>query len=76
MIAPQNLLTTLLVDDEEIVLETGAKKLERLGYRVIEAGSGMGAINIYKDKMEEIDMVILDMIMPEMDGGKTYETMK
>jgi PAS domain S-box-containing protein len=68
--------TILLVDDEEIVLETGAKMLERLGYRVIEAGSGMGAINIYKDKMEEIDMVILDMIMPEMDGEKTYETMK
>ena len=57
-------------------METGTKMLERLGYRVLEAGSGMDAINIYKDKMEAIDMVILDMIMPKMDGGKTYEKIK
>ena len=50
--------------------------LETLGYRVFEAGSGMAAINIYKDKMEAIDMVILDMIMPMMNGGKTYEKIK
>ncbi len=68
--------TILLVDDEEIVLETGAKMLETLDYRVLEAESGMAAINIYKDKMEVIDMVILDMIMPMMDGGKTYEKIK
>ncbi len=69
-------VTILLVDDEGIVLETGAKMLETLGYRVLEAGSGMAAINIYKDKMEAVDMVILDMIMPMMDGGKTYEKIK
>ncbi len=68
--------TILLVDDEEIILETGAKMLETLGYRVLEAGSRMAAINIYKDKMEAVDMVILDMIMPMMDGGKTYEKIK
>ena len=68
--------TILLVDDEEIVLKICEKMLERLGYRVLKAGSGMEAINIYKDKMEAIDMVILDMIMPNMDGGKTYEKMK
>jgi PAS domain S-box-containing protein len=68
--------TILLVDDEEIVLEAGTKMLERLGYSVLEARSGMTAINIYKDKMKAIDMIILDMIMPKMDGGKTYEKLK
>ena len=68
--------TILFVDDEEIVLDTGARMLEKLGYRVLEAESGMTAINVYKNNIEEIDMVILDMIMPKMDGGKTYEKIK
>lgn len=68
--------TILLVDDDEIALEAGTKMLERLGYSVLEAGSGMEAINIYRDKMKAIDMIILDMIMPKMDGGKTYEEIK
>lgn len=65
-----------MVDNEEIVLETGARMLERLGYRVLSAGSGMEAINVFKNRRKEIDMVILDVIMPKMDGGKTYEKIK
>jgi CheY-like chemotaxis protein len=68
--------TILLVDDEEIVLETGVKMLERLGYSVIKAGSGIEAVEVYKDNKEAIDLVILDMIMPDVGGGETYDKMK
>jgi two-component system cell cycle sensor histidine kinase/response regulator CckA len=67
--------TILLVDDEEIVLETGVKLLERLGYSVLKAGSGIEAVEVYKNNKEAIDLVILDMIMPEMGGGETYGKM-
>jgi PAS domain S-box-containing protein len=68
--------TILLVDDEEMVLETGVKMLERLGYNVLKAGSGIEAVEVYKDNKEAIDLVILDMIMPGMGGGETYDKMK
>jgi two-component system cell cycle sensor histidine kinase/response regulator CckA len=68
--------TILLVDDEEIVLETGVKLLERLGYSVLKAGSGIEAVEVYKNNKEAIDLVILDMIMPEMGGGETFGKMK
>ena len=58
----------LIVDDEEMVLETVTRMLERLGYSVLEAGSGMAAIDVYKEKMKKIDLIILDMIMPKMDA--------
>jgi len=68
--------TILLVDDEEIVLEAGIKMLERLGYSVLKAGSGTEAVEVYKDNKETIDLVILDMIMPGVGGGETYDRMK
>ena len=66
----------LLVDDEGLVLEVGAKLIKRLGYRVFEAISGNEAIDVYKDNQAKIDLVILDMIMPEMGGGDVYDKMK
>ena len=66
----------LLVDDEELVLEAGVNMLERLGYSVLKAGSGLEAVEIYRENKEAIDLVILDMIMPEMGGGETYDNMK
>lgn len=68
--------TILIVDDEEIVLDIVARMLERMNYIVLKAGSGMAAIDIYKDKMEAIDLIILDMVMPNMNGGETYEKIK
>ncbi len=66
----------LLVDDEDLVLEAGVKMLERLGYSVVKASSGMEAVEIYKDKKKAIDLVILDMIMPELGGGEAFDKMK
>jgi two-component system cell cycle sensor histidine kinase/response regulator CckA len=66
----------LLVDDEETVLEVGIEILQWLGYTVFPARSGKEAISILKEKDAEIDLVILDMIMPEMGGGKTFDLIK
>ena len=68
--------TILLVDDEQLVLGAGSKILEKLGYTVFEASGGYEAIEIYKDNKEKIDMIILDMIMPGMGGGKVFDRIK
>ena len=68
--------TVLLVDDEPIIIDVGKKMLERLGYHVLIARSGDEALEIYGKQKEEIALVILDMIMPGMGGGETYDRLK
>jgi CheY-like chemotaxis protein len=68
--------TILLVDDEDMIMEAGKEMLEEMGYTVLAAESGMEAIDTYREKDDEIDMVILDMIMPEMSGGETYDRLR
>lgn len=58
----------LLVDDEEILRVIGKDILEELGYSVILSHNGKDAENIYKFNEEKIDLIILDMIMPVMNG--------
>jgi CheY-like chemotaxis protein len=60
--------TILIVDDEEYVRNLGAKMLEQLGYKILLAKDGNEAISIYKNNIHLIDLVLLDMIMPLMDG--------
>jgi len=68
--------TVLFVDDEELVLDVGWQMLENMGYRSLTAGSGIEAIDLYKKHWTEIDMVILDMTMPDMGGGETFEKLR
>ena len=68
--------TILLVDDENMIIQVGKKMLETLGYQVLTARNGQEALNIYGQQKEGIDLVILDMIMPGMGGGETYDRMK
>ena len=68
--------TVLLVDDEEIVIDVGVQILEKLGYTVFEARSGKEAVRLFNEKRDKIDMVVLDMVMPDMGGSVTYEKMK
>jgi two-component system cell cycle sensor histidine kinase/response regulator CckA len=68
--------TILLVDDEEMIIDAGKEMLEEMGYRVITATSGQEAIDLFKKRKDEIDMVILDMVMPAVGGGKTYDRLK
>ncbi|MCK4785264.1 MAG: PAS domain S-box protein, partial [Desulfobacteraceae bacterium] len=66
----------LFVDDEDRILDTGKEMLAALGYKVMVAGSGEQAIEVFKEDHGEIDMVILDMIMPGMGGGEVYDRIK
>ena len=68
--------TVLLVDDEEIVLGVGKQILERLGYSVKTAGSGQEAVDVYKNSPDDVDLVLLDMIMPGMEAGDIYDKLK
>ncbi|MFH1148284.1 MAG: PAS domain S-box protein [Pseudomonadota bacterium] len=68
--------TILLIDDQQIVLEVGKELLDALGYNAILARSGHEAVEVYKQRINEIDLVIIDMIMPGMDGGETYDVLK
>jgi len=68
--------TILLVDDEEMVLSVGARMLEKMGYTVLRAQSGSEAIAIYKENTAQIDLVILDVIMPDIGGGQAYDKIK
>jgi signal transduction histidine kinase/CheY-like chemotaxis protein len=68
--------TVLLVDDENIILDVGKAMLEKLGYRVFLAKGGEEAV-VYLRKAEmSIDLVILDMIMPGLDGGSTFDLIR
>ena len=59
-----------------MIIDIGKALLERLGYQVIVAESGMEAIQLYELKSNKIDIVILDMIMPVMGGAETYKHLK
>jgi PAS domain S-box-containing protein len=66
----------LLVDDEQMILDIGKAMLVELGYDSLVAGSGQEALDIFAREKEKIDLVILDMIMPTMGGGDTYDRLK
>lgn len=68
--------TILLVDDESLIIDVGTAILERLGYSVQIAHNGQRAIEMIEDKSMAIDLIILDMIMPDMDGAKTYDRIR
>lgn len=66
----------LLVDDERPMLDFGRDVLTDHGYRVLTARDGAEALEIYRRQPGEISLVILDLIMPRMDGGQAYVAMK
>ena len=68
--------TILLVDDEDIVINAAKPMLEKLGYQVMAAESGQQAVDMVRQKGDGIDLVILDLIMPEMDGGATFDRIR
>jgi PAS domain S-box-containing protein len=66
----------LLVDDEEMVADVGKDMLEKLGYKIAVAAGGNQAIKLLKTMRNEVDLVILDMIMPDMSGGETFNRLR
>ncbi|MDJ0765410.1 MAG: response regulator [Myxococcota bacterium] len=65
----------LLVDDETIIRTSARRLLEKLGYTVYLADNGMTALEIYRKHESDISLVLLDLIMPEMDGPETFEAL-
>jgi len=68
--------TILLVDDEEMIIEVNQEILKTLGYNPMIARSGKKAIEIYKNNIDKINMVIMDMIIPGISGKETYDGLK
>jgi CheY-like chemotaxis protein len=68
--------TVLLVDDEEMIIDVGTRMLNKLGYQVFTARDGKEALEIFKTHQDKIDLIVLDMIMPQMGGGETYDRVK
>jgi CheY-like chemotaxis protein len=66
----------LLVDDEEMIIDVGTEMLKSLHYDVLTAKNGQEAVEIYREKGGDIDVVILDLVMPGMGGREIYEQMK
>jgi two-component system, cell cycle sensor histidine kinase and response regulator CckA len=66
----------LLIDDEPSIIDIGQQILKLLGYRVYTASNGAEAIEVFREKAKEIAIVVLDMIMPQMGGGETFDKLK
>ena len=66
----------LVIDDEPMVRDLDKSMLEKLGYRVLTAANANEGLRIFTEKMGEIDLVILDVIMPGGGGREVLEAMK
>lgn len=66
----------LVIDDEASICEITHQMLQLFGYRVLTALNGIDGLVIYKSKMEEIDLVITDMMMPKMDGYRVIRELR
>ena len=65
--------TILIIDDEEVILDTGRLALEHLGYKVLTANTGMEAISIVENAGKDIDLAILDIGLPDIMGDKVCQ---
>ena len=68
--------TILLVDDEQVVLEVGTLIIKKFGYKVLQAANGMEASRIFKDNIDDICLVVLDMQLPDENGSATCKRLK
>jgi nitrogen-specific signal transduction histidine kinase/CheY-like chemotaxis protein len=68
--------TILMIDDEDLLLTMGEMVLTSFGYRVLTANSGPKALEIFMEKAREIDLVITDLVMPQMSGRELIERLR
>jgi CheY-like chemotaxis protein len=64
--------TILLIEDDELVMDATKQMLERLGYRVLEATTGAGSLEMVREHRGDIDLAILDIQLPDMHGRDIY----
>jgi len=68
--------TILVVDDEQMIREMASDMLNLLGFKVFLASSGVEGLKMYKIHKDQIDVVLLDLLMPEMNGTVCFENLK
>ena len=68
--------TVLFIDDEDMVLDVGSEMIKGLGYEVMTATGGKPGLEIYELNRDKIDLVILDMIMPDISGKDTFNALQ
>jgi DNA-binding NtrC family response regulator len=68
--------TALIVDDEETMLDIESFILRKIGFNTLKANNSVEACSLYEDKKEHIDIVVLDMRMPDENGTDTYKRLK
>jgi two-component system cell cycle sensor histidine kinase/response regulator CckA len=66
----------LIVDDEPLILQSTARMLKRMGFEVLTAIGGNDVMTILADNKSDIDVVLLDLMMPVMDGEETFEALR
>jgi PAS domain S-box-containing protein len=72
IIPSQGKKTIMVIDDEEMVMEVTRAMLENIGYSVLEAKTGQEALDIAKAFDGDIDLAILDIVLPDFDGKKIH----
>ena len=68
--------TILVVEDEEPLLTMTRRMLEQLGYRMIETRCGRDAVDLVRTYDGDIDLALLDILLPDMPGSRVYDAMK
>ena len=68
--------TVLLVEDDEAIRRAARRILERFGYTVIVAGDGDEAVEVYRERQNEVDLVLCDVILPKRTGPEFYEAIR
>ncbi len=68
--------TILIIDDEDLILTMGEMVLSSFGYRVLTANNGHAALDIFQTRVAEIDLVITDLVMPQMSGRELIERLR
>jgi CheY-like chemotaxis protein len=66
----------LLVEDEDGLRRVAQRALERVGYRVLTAADGMEALKAYRGHTDTVDLIITDMVMPQLGGLALYRTLR
>ena len=71
--SPSRKKTILVVEDEEMIRELVVSRLKVLGYDTMQASDGVEGIGVFRDGADKIDLVILDYVMPRMNGIEVFE---
>ena len=66
----------LLIEDEETIRSVAKRMLEKLGHTVTVCSNGAEAVDLYRKQWQSINLVVLDVIMPEMDGEEAFSVMR